>query len=230
MPNTSTTSRFCGRNLLSLKPSPCHWHTPLRIFPSPWAHYLPPDSQRHLTQSHRCVSRSQAEAHSFQSVGAGSSTSQTRPLETLSTWLACPDTIFHAQGLILPSHCEAEGARLRQTLWTPYLQVLLAVYFFLAGCIVNQSRMMWVAPAASASFACLFAAVSHASNMLSSSYRQEPSTLPLALLQLVNIAQGVHFAVQGAQLCDMRLPMQGRLARDVRSAHSVLSCLSRSSM
>lgn len=55
--------------------------------------------------------------------------------------------------------------------------MLLAVYFFLAGCIVSQSRMMWVAPAASALFACLFAAVSHASSMLSSTYRQEPSPL-----------------------------------------------------
>ena len=47
-----------------------------------------------------------------------------------------------------------------------HVQVLLAVYFFLAGCIVSQSRMMWVVPAASAFFACLFAAVSHASSML----------------------------------------------------------------
>ena len=71
--------------------------------------------------------------------------------------------------------------------------MLLAVYFFLAGCIVSQSRMMWVAPAASAFFACLFAAVSHASSMLSSTYRQEPSKIPLC------IALGLQLEVQGVQ-------------------------------
>ena len=50
-------------------------------------------------------------------------------------------------------------------------QVLLALYFFLAGCMVSQSRLMWLVPAASASFALLFAAVSHASSMLSSTFR-----------------------------------------------------------
>ena len=51
------------------------------------------------------------------------------------------------------------------------VQVLLALYFFLAGCMVSQSRLMWVVPAASASFALLFATVSHASGMLSSTFR-----------------------------------------------------------
>ena len=55
------------------------------------------------------------------------------------------------------------------------LQVLLALYFFLAGCMVSQSRMMWVVPAASALFAALFAAVSHASDVLSSLFRWEPT-------------------------------------------------------
>ncbi len=50
-------------------------------------------------------------------------------------------------------------------------QVLLAVYFFLAGCVVSQSRMLWVMPAASALFACALALTAVASSALSSSYR-----------------------------------------------------------
>lgn len=51
------------------------------------------------------------------------------------------------------------------------VQVLLAIYFFLAGCVVSQSRMLWVMPAASAVFACIMATVAAASSLLSSSYR-----------------------------------------------------------
>ncbi|BDA46075.1 probable cyclopropane-fatty-acyl-phospholipid synthase at C-terminar half [Coccomyxa sp. Obi] len=53
----------------------------------------------------------------------------------------------------------------------PVTQVLLAIYFFLAGCVVSQSRMLWVMPAASAVFACILATVAAASSLLSSSYR-----------------------------------------------------------
>jgi hypothetical protein len=50
--------------------------------------------------------------------------------------------------------------------------VLLAIYFFLAGCVVSQNRMLWVMPAASAVFACLLALTAAVSSLLSSSYRQ----------------------------------------------------------
>ena len=50
-------------------------------------------------------------------------------------------------------------------------QVLLAIYFFLAGCVVSQSRMLWVMPAASAVFACALAVTAATSSALSSSYR-----------------------------------------------------------
>ena len=50
-------------------------------------------------------------------------------------------------------------------------QVLLAVYFFLAGCVVSQSRTLWVMPAASAVFACALALTAGASSALSSTYR-----------------------------------------------------------
>ena len=49
--------------------------------------------------------------------------------------------------------------------------MLLAIYFFLAGCVVSQSRMLWVMPAASAVFACALALTAVASSALSSSYR-----------------------------------------------------------
>ena len=49
--------------------------------------------------------------------------------------------------------------------------MLLAIYFFLAGCVVSQSRMLWVMPAASAVFACVLALTAVASSALSSSYR-----------------------------------------------------------
>lgn len=55
-------------------------------------------------------------------------------------------------------------------------QVLLAIYFFLAGCVVSQSRMLWVMPAASAVFACILASVAAASSLLSSAYRCTIST------------------------------------------------------
>jgi hypothetical protein len=54
--------------------------------------------------------------------------------------------------------------------------VLLAIYFFLAGCVVSQSRMLWVMPAASAVFACILASIAAASSLLSSAYRCTIST------------------------------------------------------
>lgn len=51
------------------------------------------------------------------------------------------------------------------------MQVLLAIYFFLAGCVVSQNRMLWVMPAASTIFACLLALTAALSSLLSSSYR-----------------------------------------------------------
>ena len=61
--------------------------------------------------------------------------------------------------------------RMRQGCALP-AQVLLAIYFFLAGCVVSQSRMLWVMPAASAVFACALALTAAASSALSSSYRR----------------------------------------------------------
>lgn len=67
--------------------------------------------------------------------------------------------------------------------------MLLALYFFLAGCMVSQNRMMWVVPAASALFACLFAMVLHGSSMLSSTYRQALQC-PCSALTLASPARG----------------------------------------
>ncbi|EIE24233.1 cyclopropane fatty acid synthase [Coccomyxa subellipsoidea C-169] len=67
----------------------------------------------------------------------------------------------------LPKHVVAKAAAPAD----PVTQVLLAIYFFLAGCVVSQSRMLWVMPAASAVFACILACVSAASTLLFSSYR-----------------------------------------------------------
>ena len=69
------------------------------------------------------------------------------------------------------SHRRQRGSWQSLTSMHACVQVLLAIYFFLAGCVVSQSRMLWVMPAASAVFACILACVSAASTLLSSSYR-----------------------------------------------------------
>lgn len=100
-------------------------------------------------------------------------------------------------------------------------QVLLALYFFLAGCMVSQSRLMWVVPAASASFALLFAAVSHASSMLSSTFRcarltpeqTPPCPVPLQpLMGACRIAAGLM-----CESCECHTCVGGRSALSLRT-------------
>ena len=121
-------------------------------------------------------------------------------------------------------------------------QVLLALYFFLAGCMVSQSRLMWVVPAASASFALLFAAISHASSMLSSTFRCARLTFwtntslgpgPLALGNLLHdcCRPHVHLACQSRVHCLVSTPSRtgGFCSAEAASGCCVRRQLSRDS-
>lgn len=55
-----------------------------------------------------------------------------------------------------------------------WLQALLAIYFFLAGWLLSQSRRLWVMPAASAGFAAAWAATDAALAALLAAYRCAP--------------------------------------------------------
>ncbi|KAK9818144.1 hypothetical protein WJX72_007777 [[Myrmecia] bisecta] len=56
----------------------------------------------------------------------------------------------------------------------PILQVLLAVYFFLAGVLVSRSPLLWIMPLASAACAALTFAVSTTLHRFSATYRRLP--------------------------------------------------------
>ena len=51
------------------------------------------------------------------------------------------------------------------------MQVLLAIYFFLAGWLLSQSRRLWIMPAASAVFALIWALTDAACAALLTTYR-----------------------------------------------------------
>lgn len=50
-------------------------------------------------------------------------------------------------------------------------QVLLAIYFFLAGWLLSQSRRLWIMPATSAVFALVWAAADAACSALPPKFR-----------------------------------------------------------
>lgn len=50
-------------------------------------------------------------------------------------------------------------------------QVLMAIYFFLAGWLLSQSRRLWIMPAASAVFAVIWALTDAACTALLKTYR-----------------------------------------------------------